>query len=330
MLRYTLVVKELLCGATMETETPQNRSRAVEFLTACLSYSIGDTYQVGAQFWGNERCGSINLQISSMWRSSCLPSSLPITPLNTIIQRGGGGKKSISCNAARVQNCPNSSQAQPDTTAYSQSRLCLWTHFSLAHFDSLFGCVLWHLAQTLPPCLFCLLSRDDSAIVLVNHLHNTYEACSLSGCWNCVYIFYKLQGGRSAFTPHLLPHMHFILCPPCVVSPSVHHSLHRGRLECVCNRFQCIFMQQVRRQTARQSVYSVWEHAGSHGQTEKEMDGDVLLAERIIRSTDMKIKGGQGSTAPPPKCLRTKNISVLLTYDAFGNPDGRVLSPLSV
>lgn len=36
MLRYTLVVKELLCGATMETETPQNRSRAVEFLTACL------------------------------------------------------------------------------------------------------------------------------------------------------------------------------------------------------------------------------------------------------------------------------------------------------
>lgn len=132
------------------------------------------------------------------------------------------------------------------------------------------------------------------------------------------------------FTPHLLPHMHFILCPPCVVSPSVHHSLHRGRLECVCNRFQCIFMQQVRRQTARQSVYSVWEHAGSHGQTEKEMDGDVLLAERIIRSTDMKIKGGQGSTAPPPKCLRTKNISVLLTYDAFGNPDGRVLSPLSV
>lgn len=166
----------------------------------CLpSYSIGDTYQVGAQFWGNERCGSINLQISSMWRSSCLPSSLPITPLNTIIQRGGGGKKSISCNAARVQNCPNSSQAQPDTTAYSQSRLCLWTHFSLAHFDSLFGCVLWHLAQMLPPCLFCLLSRDDRAIVLVNHLHNTYEACSLSGCWNCVYIFYKLQGGRSAF-----------------------------------------------------------------------------------------------------------------------------------
>lgn len=93
MLRYTLVVKELLCGATMETETPQNRSRAVEFLTACLSYSIGDTYQVGAQFWGNERCGSINLQISSMWRSSCLPSSLPITPLNTIIQRGGGGEE---------------------------------------------------------------------------------------------------------------------------------------------------------------------------------------------------------------------------------------------
>lgn len=96
-------------------------------------------------------------------------------------------------------------------------------------------------SSDVPPCLFCLLSRDDSAIVLVNHLHNTYEACSLSGCWNCVYIFYKLQGGRSAFTPHLLPHMHFILCPPCVVSPSVHHSLHRGRLECVCNRFQCIF-----------------------------------------------------------------------------------------
>lgn len=94
--------------------------------------------------------------------------------------------------------------------------------------------------------------------------------------------------------------------------------------------FSAFFMQQVRRQTARQSVYSVWEHAGSHGQTEKEMDGDVLLAERIIRSTDMKIKGGQGSTAPPPKCLRTKNISVLLTYDPFGNPDGRVLSPLSV
>lgn len=249
-----------------------------------------------------------------MWRSSCLPSSLPITPLNTIIQRGGGGKKSISCNAARVQNCPNSSQAQPDTTAYSQSRLCLWTHFSLAHFDSLFGCVLWHLAQMLPPCLFCLLSRDDRAIVLVNHLHNTYEACSLSGCWNCVYIFYKLQGGRSAFTPHLLPHMHFILCPPCVVSPSVHHSLHGGRLECVCNRFQCIFMQQVRRQTARQSVYSVWEHAGSHGQTEKEMDGDVLLAERIIRSTDMKIKGGQGSTASPPSVLEQKtSLSCWLT-----------------
>lgn len=112
-----------------------------------------------------------------------------------------GGKKSISCNAARVQNCPNSSQAQPDTTAYSQSRLCLWTQFSLAHFDSLFGCVLWHLAQILPTCLFCLLSRDDSAIVLVNHLNNTYEACSLHRHWNCVYIFYKLQGG--AVTPHL-------------------------------------------------------------------------------------------------------------------------------
>lgn len=52
-------------------------------------------------------------------------------------------------------------------------------------------------------------------------------------------------------------------------------------------------MQQVRRQTARQSVYSVWEHAGSHGQTEKEMDGDVLLAERIIRSTKLRVARAQ-------------------------------------
>ncbi len=28
------------------------------------------------------------------------------------------------------------------------------------------------------------------------------------------------------------------------VPPLVHHSLHRGRLECVCNHFQCIFLQQ--------------------------------------------------------------------------------------
>ena len=65
-------------------------------------------------------------------------------------------------------------------------------------------------------------------------------------------------------------------------------------------------MQQVRRQTVTQSVYSVWEHAGSHRQTEKAMDGDVLLAEKMIWSTDMKIKGGQGSTASPPSVLEQK------------------------
>ena len=59
------------------------------------SSSISDTYQMGAQCWGMHgvESASINLQISSMWRSSCLPSSLPITPCSIRLFREEGGER---------------------------------------------------------------------------------------------------------------------------------------------------------------------------------------------------------------------------------------------
>lgn len=91
--------------------------------------------------------------------------------------------------------------------------------------------------------------------------------------------------------------------------------------------FGAFFCNKREAQTVTQSVWWVGAHAEIQtAQTGRQSNGWWrLLAEKIIWSTDTEIKTGQD---------RTKNIFVLLTYDALGNtafnPDGKVLSPLSV
>lgn len=77
--------------------------------------------------------------------------------------------------------------------------------------------------------------------------------------------------------PHLQPQMHFILCLACFfslrVSPLVRHSLHRGRLECVCNHFRRIFLQQEGSSDSNTKCLQ-WVGAYAAMQTGKVMDGD--------------------------------------------------------
>lgn len=201
-----------MCGGTTGTKTPQNRSWAVGFLTAAFAlhqwYILSKCWE---QCWGMHRMesASINLQISSMWHSSCLrPCPLQCSQYDYSERRGK--KKSISCNAASVQNCPNSSQ--PCQTQQHIHSLGLSV-------DSIQSGTFW----------FCLLFFSNFGILLRYCLHffsvycqeMTWQRCcprplsakrilvlsSVQKQEICVssllYIYSKLQGGRSAVMLHL-------------------------------------------------------------------------------------------------------------------------------
>lgn len=154
--QYTEVFGELWCKVTNRTR----RSWDYKYSHCCFpSWSMMYIKQMGEKHWGIHSTESalINLLIYSMWHSCLRPY-----PLHCSNQRGMMGE-SISCNAAKVQNCPNSSQSH-QTTAYSQP-------LPACGLISLYD-IFWFCPVHLPPSD---VRRWHSNVVVCQHLQNTYK-----------------------------------------------------------------------------------------------------------------------------------------------------------
>lgn len=151
-------------------------------------------------------CFSINLQSPPC--DAHPASSLPAALLSTRLFREQGKKKSISCIAASVQNCLNSSQScQTQQHIHSRptglicgfnSVLHILIPSSVLSFRS-FG----HFAITQPTCLFCLLSSDSMAVLLsiICRTHISPDLCAEAETFS--YIDVELRGRRCVAMPHL-------------------------------------------------------------------------------------------------------------------------------
>lgn len=133
------------------------------------SWSVTHIKQIGEQCRGMHRMESalINLQISSMWRSSYhCPYSLHFSRYD-YSERTRKNQR-ISCNAARDQLYTNSSQPCKTQQHIHSVGLSVDSIQSGTFFfcPLLCPCNFWHFAKVLPTCLFSLLSIDVMAALL--------------------------------------------------------------------------------------------------------------------------------------------------------------------